>query len=69
LTVTGVRANSSAAVLVNPATPCLAALYALLKGEATRACMVPVLMTRPQPRATMPGSWVGGVWGVCGGGA
>jgi len=42
--------------------PCLAALYALLYGDATSACMEPVLMMRPQPPASMPGSAALVVW-------
>lgn len=47
LHVMPVCAVSIATVFVNPATPCLAALYADLYGDATNACMDPVLMILP----------------------
>jgi len=55
-------ATSSATVLVRPAMPCLAATYALLKGEATSACAEAMLMMRPQRFAFMPGTARRIVW-------
>src|SRR5215213_2839031 len=49
LTVMPSRAVSSATDFVKPATPCLAATYADLLGEAMRLCAEAVLMMRPQP--------------------
>src|SRR5579862_5347724 len=49
-------AVSSATVLVMPAMPCFAAMYATLKGEATSECADAVEMMRPHLRFFMPGT-------------
>src|SRR5215831_5739436 len=55
-------ASSSATVLVSPASPCLAEIYATLNGEATSECAEAVLMMRPHLRAFMPGTAARTVW-------
>jgi hypothetical protein len=48
-TVIPLVATSNAVDLVKPATPCFAAQYGALKGEATLLWKDPILMMRPQP--------------------
>ena len=55
LTVMPCAPPSSAAVRVRPISPCFAATYAHLNGEATRPWMEPMLMTRPQCCAFIAG--------------
>src|SRR4051794_2505554 len=55
LEVIPVSAFSSAATLLRPMTPCLAATYADLFTLATRPWADAMLMRRPQPRCFIPG--------------